>query len=105
MLDIGLNHYLILAALIFSLGILCMATKRNAIGILIGVELVLNAANINLVAFSRFHDGGTAPAGQIVALFVILLAAAEAAIAIAIFMNFYNNFQTVDVDRGDELKG
>ena len=101
---IGLNHYLVLSAVIFSLGILCMTTKRNAIGILIGVELVLNAANINLVAFANFHDGGDMPAGQIVALFVILLAAAEAAIAIAIFMNFYNNFQTVDVDRGDELR-
>lgn len=102
---VGLNHYLILAALIFSLGILCMVTKRNAIGILIGVELVLNAANINLIAFSKFTDGAAAPAGQIAAVFVILLAAAEAAIAIAIFMNFYNRFQTVDVDRGDELRG
>ncbi len=101
---IGLNHYLVLSAVIFSLGILCMTTKRNAIGILIGVELVLNAANINLVAFAKFRDGGLMPAGQIVALFVILLAAAEAALAIAIFMNFYNNFQTVDVDRGDELR-
>lgn len=111
MTAIGLNHYLALAALVFALGILCMATKRNAIGILIGVELVLNAANINLVAFAKFRhavfdaDGNIlAPAGQVVALFVILLAAAEAAIAIAIFVNFYNNFQTIDVDRGDELR-
>ncbi|MCZ6817659.1 MAG: NADH-quinone oxidoreductase subunit NuoK [Planctomycetota bacterium] len=102
---VGLNHYLILAAFIFSLGILCMTIKRNAIGILIGVELVLNAANINLIAFSKFTDGGVAPAGQLAAVFVILIAAAEAAIAIAIFMNFYNSFQTVDVDRGDELRG
>jgi NADH:ubiquinone oxidoreductase subunit K len=103
LLDIGLNHYLLLSAAIFALGILCMATKRNAVGILIGVELVLNAANINLVAFSRYQTG--ALDGHIVALFVILLAAAEAAIAIAIFMNFYNTLRTIDVDRGDELKG
>ena len=100
---IGLNHYLVLAAVIFSLGVLTMCLKRNAIGILIGVELVLNAANINLVAFSRFQTG--ALSGQIFAVFVILLAAAEAAIAIAIFMNFYNSVQTIDVDRADELRG
>lgn len=105
MMSIGLNHYLCISAIVFAMGILCMATKRNAIGILIGVELVLNSANINLAAFSKFRDGVAAPAGQIVAVFVILLAAAEAAIAIAIIMNFYNNYQTIDVDRGDELRG
>ncbi len=103
MLDIGLQHYLILSAILFSLGILCMATKRNAIGILIGVELVLNAANINLVAFSRYQTG--AIDGHIAAIFIILLAAAEAALAIAIFMNFYNALRTIDVDRGDALQG
>ncbi|GJQ28004.1 MAG: NADH-quinone oxidoreductase subunit K [Phycisphaerae bacterium] len=102
MLAIGLNHYLVLSALIFSLGVLCMTTKRNAIGILIGVELVLNAANINFVAFSKYQTG--AGDGHIFAVFVILLAAAEAAIGIAIFMNFYNRLATIDVDRGDELK-
>ncbi len=80
-----------------------MVTKRNAIGILIGVELVLNAANINLVAFSRYQTGGLD--GHIFAVFVILLAAAETAIAIAIFMNFYNTLRTIDVDRGDQLRG
>jgi NADH:ubiquinone oxidoreductase subunit K len=103
MLAVGLQHYLVLSALIFSLGVLCMATKRNAIGILIGVELVLNSANINLVAFSKYQTG--AGDGHIFAVFVILLAAAEAALAIAIFMNFYNNVRTIDVDRGDELHG
>lgn len=102
MLAIGLQHYLVLSALIFSLGVLCMTTKRNAIGILIGVELVLNAANINFVAFSKYQTG--AGDGHIFAVFVILLAAAEAAIGIAIFMNFYNRLATIDVDRGDELK-
>lgn len=103
MLEIGLNHYLVLSALIFSLGILCMVTKRNALGILIGVELILNAANINLVAFSRYQTG--ALDGQVVAVFVVLVAAAEAALAIAIFMNFYNTLRTIDVDRGDALRG
>jgi NADH-quinone oxidoreductase subunit K len=101
-MTITLDHYLVLSALIFSLGILCMVTKRNAIGILIGVELVLNAANVNLVAFSRYQTG--AGDGHIFAVFVILLAAAEAAIGIAIFMNFYNTLSTIDVDRADELR-
>ena len=103
MLAVGLSHYLVLSALLFSLGVVCMATKRNAIGILIGVELVLNSANVNLIAFSKFQTGLVD--GQVFAVFVILLAAAEAALAIAIFMNFYNNLQTVDVDRGDALRG
>jgi NADH:ubiquinone oxidoreductase subunit K len=103
MSHIGLQHYLVLSAIIFSAGILCMVTKRNAIGILIGIELSLNAANINLIAFSKYQAGSLD--GQVVALFVILLAAAEAAIGIAIFMNFYSTVRTIDVDRGDELRG
>jgi NADH:ubiquinone oxidoreductase subunit K len=103
MLAVGLMHYTSLSAVIFSLGVLCMITKRNAIGILIGVELVLNAANINLVAFSKYQTG--AGDGHIFAVFVILLAAAEAAIGIAIFMNYYHTLSTIDVDRGDELRG
>ena|ERR1035437_6279238 len=106
---VGLEHYLIVAAVMFVCGIVTILLKRNAIGILIGVELVLNAANVNLVAFNRFSHGGTGDAirldGQIFALFVIVLAAAEAAVALAIFLNFYNNFATVDVERGDSLKG
>ena len=101
-MTIGLTHYLFVAAVLFAAGLFTMMTKRNAIGILIGVELVLNAANINLVAFSRYQTG--APDGHMFAVFVILLAAAEAAIGIAIFMNFYNTLQTIDVDRGDELR-
>ena len=103
MLEVGLTHYLVLAAAVFCVGLFVMMTKRNAIGILIGVELVLNASNINLVAFSRFYGGLVE--GQIAALFVIALAAAEAAIAVAICINFYKNLQTIDVDRGDVLRG
>jgi NADH-quinone oxidoreductase subunit K len=107
---IGLNHYLVLGALLFVCGVVCMATKRNAIGVLMGVELVLNGANINFVAFAHFaRDAGGAAVfdveGQIFALFVIVLAAAEAAVALAIVLNFYNNHMTVDVDTAEELKG
>jgi len=107
---IGLTHYLTLAAAIFCLGVLTMITKRNAIGILIGVELVLNSANLNLVAFNRYQAGSYGPGhvlmdGQMFALFVIVLAAAEAAVAIAIFMNFYNSIGSVDVDQASRLRG
>ncbi len=106
---VGLHHYLILSAALFVCGLLSMLVKRNAIGILIGVELVLNAANVNLVAFNRFAHGGSSAAalldGQVFALFVIVLAAAEAAVALAIFLNFYNNFSTIDVERARELRG
>jgi NADH:ubiquinone oxidoreductase subunit K len=101
---IGLNHYLCLGAVLFVCGALCMATKRNAVGVLMGVELVLNGANINFVAFARYNQVFEIE-GQIFALFVIVLAAAEAAIALAIVLNFYNNHTSVDVDTAEELKG
>jgi NADH-quinone oxidoreductase subunit K len=107
---IGLQHYLILAALLFVCGLLTILVKRNAIGILMGVELILNAANVNLVAFNRFAHGGGGGAGlrldgQVFAIFIIVLAAAEAAVALAIFLNFYNNFSTIDVERAQNLRG
>lgn len=106
---IGLGHYLVLGAFVFACGLLTITLKRNAIGILMGVELILNAANINLVAFNRYAHAGTTNAprldGQVFALFVIVLAAAEAAVALAIFLNYYNNYSTIDVERGRELKG
>jgi NADH-quinone oxidoreductase subunit K len=104
MSPIGLNHYLILGAVLFVCGALCMANKRNAIGVLMGVELVLNGANINFVAFARYNPAFEVE-GQIFALFIIVLAAAEAAVALAIVLNFYNNHMTVDVDSAEELKG
>ena len=104
MLTIGLTHYLVVGAVFFCAGLFTMMTKRNAIGILIGVELVLNSANINLVAFDRFLGPGKLD-GQIVALFVIVLAAAEAAVAVGICINVYSNLATVDVDRADALQG
>jgi NADH-quinone oxidoreductase subunit K len=104
MSPIGLEPYLILGALLFVCGVVCMATKRNAIGVLIGVELVLNGASINLVAFSHFNPVFRVE-GMIFALMVIVLAAGEAAVALAIVLNFYNNHTTVDVDTAEELKG
>lgn len=103
MLTVGLTHYLVLAAFMFCCGLFVMTIKRNAVGILIGVELVLNAASINLVAFGRYQVGTID--GQINVIFVIVLAAAEAAIAIAILVNYYNNLATIDVDRGNVLSG
>jgi NADH:ubiquinone oxidoreductase subunit K len=120
--DIGLTHFLIVSFLLVAAGIATMLTKRNAIGILIGVELVLNAAALNFVAFNRYawsSDPARADAaagtptvvlhnaihGQMFAIFIIVLAAAEAAVALAIFLNFYNNFSSIDVEAADELKG
>jgi NADH:ubiquinone oxidoreductase subunit K len=81
-----------------------MALKRNAIGVLMGVELVLNGANVNFIAFAAYNPS-FAVEGLVFALFVIVLAAAEAAVALAIVLNFYNNHMTVDVDTAEELKG
>ena len=102
-LTIGLTHYLVLAALLFCCGLYVMTTKRNSVGILIGAELVLNAACLNLVAFAHYRTGQLD--GQIAALFVIVLAAAEAAIAIAIFVNYYRLLSTIDADEGRQLRG
>jgi NADH-quinone oxidoreductase subunit K len=102
-LDIGLTHYLVLSAILFALGILAMVARRNAIGVLIGVELVLNAANLNLIAFGRYTDAGLK--GPVFALFVILLAAAEAAIALALLLNLFERTGSVSLDDADELKG
>ena len=104
---ITVSHYLAVGAVLFVTGDICMATKRNALGILMGVELVLNGANINLVAFGSkyLRSESLGLDGSLMALFVIILAAAEAAVALAIALNFYNNHSTIDVDRADELKG
>ncbi len=101
--SVGLDAYLIVGAVLFVCGIVCMAIKRNGIGVLMGVELVLNGANLNFVAFAHYTPLGLD--GQMIAVFVIVLAAAEAAVALAIALNFYNNHLTIDVDRGNELQG
>lgn len=105
--QVTVSHYLVVGAILFVTGAVCMATKRNALGVLMGVELVLNGANVNFVAFgSRYlRENALGLDGQLMALFVIVLAAAEAAVALAIALNFYNNHSTIDVDRADDLKG
>ena len=99
---VDLSHFLVVSAILFALGLYAIATRRNAILVLMGVELVLNAANINLVAFARY--GGMNMDGQVAAIFVIILAAAEAAIALAIVLNIYQRFQTINVDEISALK-
>jgi NADH-quinone oxidoreductase subunit K len=93
-LEIGLRHYLVVAAALFGLGLFTVATRRNAVAILMGVELILNSANINFVAFSHFVAG--AVGGQLFAVFVVVLAAAEAAVALAIVLAVFRGFRTID---------
>jgi NADH-quinone oxidoreductase subunit K len=100
-MHIGLIHYLIISAILFSLGMFTIITRKNAIMVLMGLELVLNSANINFIAFARY--GGMNIEGHIAAIFVIILAAAEAAIALAIILNIYQNFKHVNVDEVDTL--
>ena len=99
-----IQPYLIVASVLFSLGIFAVITRRNAIAILMGIELILNAANINFIAFNRF-GGMEKLDGHVFAMFVIVLAAAEAAVALAIIINLFKNIGTVDVDQATELKG
>jgi NADH-quinone oxidoreductase subunit K len=101
-MTVGLTHFLVVSSLLFSLGLYAIITRKNAIMILMGIELILNSANINFVAFSRF--GNFDYSGQLIALFVIVLAAAEAAIALAIVLNIYKNLSTVNVDEIDNLR-
>ncbi len=100
---IPIEHYFVLSAALFVTGMMITIIKKNAIVILIGIELMLNAANINLVAFSQLDP--LRLTGQVYALFVIVIAAAEAAIALAIILNIYREFGVSDVDKINHLKG
>jgi len=100
--QVSLQHFLVLSAILFSLGIYGIVTRKNAVMVLMGIELILNSANINFVAFAKFGNFGFS--GQIIALFVIVLAAAEAAIALAIVLNIYKTFINVNIDEIDNLK-
>lgn len=102
MITVGLYHYLFISTILFSLGIFGIVTRKNAVMVLMGVELILNAANINFIAFARYGNFGLQ--GQLMALFVIILAAAEAAIGLAIVLNIYKVFSSVNVDEIDRLK-
>ena len=98
----NLNNYLFVSVILFSLGLFGVITRRNGVAVLMGVELILNAANLNFLAFARF--GGMNMAGHVYALFVIVLAAAEAAVALAIIINIFNNYKTINIDEVSELK-
>jgi NADH-quinone oxidoreductase subunit K len=102
MIEVGLNHFLVISTLLFSMGVYAIVTRKNAILVLMGVELILNSANINFIAFTRFGNFGLQ--GHLMALFVIVLAAAEAAIALAIVLNIYKTLSTVNIDEVDSLK-
>lgn len=101
---IELEHFLAVGAILFSIGLLVALSKRNAIGVLMGVELMLNAVNITLLAFSRFSTSDRPVSGQAFVVFVITVAAAEAAVALALAVSLYRNRGTVDVDRANELR-
>lgn len=101
---IGLPHYLLLGALLFVIGVFGALTRRNIIGILMGIELMFNAANINLAAFNRFlHPQGVA--GQALALFIITVAAAEVVVGLALILAIYRNKETVYVEEFNLLRG
>ncbi len=108
---LGLQHYLLVGAAIFCAGLVAVLSRRNAVAILIGIELMLNAANINLVAFDHFRaraaDAPLVPIidGQLFALFVLVIAAAEAAVALALILNVFDTRDRIDVDELDMLKG
>jgi len=101
--SVGLEHYLILSAVLFSIGLYGVLAKRNAVVILMCIEIMLNAVNIALVAFSRY----VVPmllTGQIFAIFVMVVAAAEATVGIAIIIAIYRNRESIDVDKFDLMK-
>ncbi len=100
--DVALNQYLILSAFLFCTGVYGVLARRNGVLVLLSVELMLNAVNINLVAFSAFTRNIS---GQVFALFVITIAAAEVGVGLAIVLLIYRNLRSPDLDRVDQLKG
>jgi len=99
----SLETYLIISAILFCLGLLAVMTRKNAVSVLMGIELILNSAGLNFVAFSKFTVGNLD--GHVAALFIIIIAAAEAAVALAIFLNLYRIKATTDLDQANLLKG
>lgn len=99
---IYIQNYLIIAALLFSIGLAVAVTKRNAILALMGVELMLNAVNLNLIAFSQYDPNRLQ--GQMFALFVMVIAAAEITVALAIILKIYDYFKNIDLEATSELK-
>ena len=105
MLSPTLQHFLIVSSILFSVGLLAALSRRHAIFILIGIELMLAAANLNFVAFWRFNPDPQETTGVLVAIFAIAIAAAEAAVGLALVIAIYRHYRTTSVDRLDQLKG
>jgi NADH:ubiquinone oxidoreductase subunit K len=103
-MTIGIEHFLTVGALLFCMGLLVALSKRNAIGVLMGIELMLNAVNLTLLAFYRFGDLGQSVAAQTFVVFIVTVAAAEAAVALAMAVSVYRNAETVNVDSINLLK-
>jgi NADH-quinone oxidoreductase subunit K len=108
-MQISLSHFLVVGALLFAFGMITVATRRNAVGVLMGIELILNGANVNFVAFNRYVAGaGAQPfdavGGQVFSLFVIVLAAAEAAVGLAIVLAIFQTFKSIDVRSADLMR-
>jgi NADH:ubiquinone oxidoreductase subunit K len=101
---IPLEHVLILGAMLFAIGLYLALSKRNAIGVLMGIELMLNAVNVTLLAFSRYVVSPRPLDGQVFAIFVITVAAAEAAVALALAVAIYRHRETVNIDEIDVLR-
>ncbi len=101
---VPIQAFLLVSVCLFSIGMLGVLTRRHAIAVLLGIELMLNAANINFVAFWRY-GGAQRMEGQVFALIVITIAVAEAAIALAVILNVYRRFRTVNVDQINLMKG
>ena len=101
---IHLEHVLVVGALLFSIGLFIALSKRNAVGILMGVELMLNSINLTLIGFARFVESPRPIDGHVFAVFVITMAAAEAAVALALAVSVYRLRETIDVDRLRLLK-
>ena len=100
-----LTHYLIVSALLFCIGLAGAVTRRNAIMVLIGIELMLNAANLNFIAFWRFGANPQTTTGIMFVIFYIAVAAAEAAVGLALIIAIYRHYKTTDVDQITSMKG
>jgi len=100
-----LSNYLLLAAMLFTIGLVGALTRRNAIVVLIGIELMLNAANLNFIAFWRFSEHPEALTGILFVIFAIAVAAAEAAVGLALIITIYRHYKTTNIDEVDRLKG
>lgn len=103
-MEITLEHYLTVGAVLFAIGLFVALGKRNAVGVLMGVELMLNAVNLTLVSFARFVEQPQPVTGHVFVIFVLTVAAAEAAVALALAMSVYRTRRTVEVDEIDLMK-